>query len=66
MQMKEETHETVDYSGKTQRCPGHCQMCIRDRSIPGTPIDYPVVRTGDPDYYLNHTFSGRKSYLGTA
>lgn len=32
---------------------------------PGTPIDYPVVRTGDPDYYLNHTFSGRKSYLGT-
>ena len=34
-------------------------------SIPGTPIDYPVVRTGDPDYYLNHTFSGRKSYLGT-
>ena len=34
-------------------------------SIPGTPIDYPVVRTGDSDYYLNHTFSGRKSYLGT-
>ena len=33
-------------------------------SIPGTPIDYPVVRTGDSDYYLNHTFSGRKSYLG--
>ena len=23
------------------------------------------MRTGDPDYYLNHTFSGRKSYLGT-
>ena len=25
--------------------------------IPGTNVDYPVVQTDDPDYYLNHTFS---------
>ena len=39
--------------------------CNAVAPIDGTVIDYPVVRTGDPDYYLNHTFSGRKSYLGT-
>lgn len=33
--------------------------------IPGTTIDYPVVWTNDIDYYLNHTFAGKKSYLGT-
>ena len=33
--------------------------------IPGTTIDYPVVSTNDTNYYLNHTFSGKKSYLGT-
>lgn len=33
--------------------------------IPGTPIDYPVVSTDDTKYYLSHTFTGKKSYLGT-
>lgn len=33
--------------------------------IPGTPVDYPVVSTDDTKYYLNHTFTGKKSYLGT-
>lgn len=34
-------------------------------TIPGTKIDYPVVLSDDSDYYLNHTFTGKKSYLGT-
>ncbi len=34
-------------------------------TIPGTPIDYPVVKTDDPDYYLGHTFSGKESAVGT-
>ena len=33
--------------------------------IPNTPIDYPVVQSDDTDYYLHHTFTGKKSYLGT-
>ena len=33
--------------------------------IPGTTVDYPVVLSNNTDYYLEHTFSGKKSYLGT-
>ena len=33
--------------------------------IPDTTIDYPVVQTDDTDYYLNHTFTGKQSYIGT-
>ncbi len=33
--------------------------------IPGTNVDYPVVQTDNPDYYLNHTFSGKSSVVGT-
>ena len=33
--------------------------------IPGTSVDYPVVQTDNPDYYLNHTFSGKSSVVGT-
>lgn len=33
--------------------------------IPGTTVDYPVVLSDNTDYYLEHTFSGKKSYLGT-
>jgi len=33
--------------------------------IPGTTVDYPVVLSDDTKYYLEHTFSGKKSYLGT-
>lgn len=32
--------------------------------IPGTVIDYPVVRSDDADYYLHHLFTGQKSKLG--
>ena len=33
-------------------------------TIPGTVIDYPVVRSNRTDYYLNHLFTGAKSKLG--
>ncbi len=33
--------------------------------IPGTNVDYPIVQTNDTAYYLNHTFSGKQSSLGT-
>ena len=33
--------------------------------IPGTGIDYPIVATNDTDYYLNHSFDGKTSSLGT-
>ena len=33
--------------------------------IPGTTVDYPVVLSNDTQHYLEHTFSGKKSYLGT-
>lgn len=34
-------------------------------NIPDTPIDYPVVHSDDSDYYLSHTFAGKKSKIGT-
>ena len=33
-------------------------------TIPGTPVDYPVVRSNRTDYYLTHLFSGENSKLG--
>lgn len=33
-------------------------------TIPGTPVDYPVVRSNRTDYYLTHLFSGESSKLG--
>ena len=33
--------------------------------IPDTKINYPVVRTDNVDYYLTHTFTGKKSKIGT-
>ena len=33
-------------------------------TIPGTKIDYPVVRSDRTGYYLHHLFSGRESKLG--
>lgn len=33
--------------------------------IPNTTVDYPVVWSDDTDYYLHHTFVGKKSYIGT-
>ena len=33
-------------------------------TIPGTKIDYPVVRSDNTAYYLTHLFSGKESKLG--
>ena len=33
-------------------------------TIPGTAVSYPVVRSDDTAYYLNHLFTGKKSKLG--
>lgn len=33
--------------------------------VPGTNINYPVVLTDNPDYYLHHSFTGSTSKLGT-
>ena len=34
-------------------------------SIPGTVIDYPVVRSDRTDYYLHHLITGQESKLGS-
>ena len=34
-------------------------------SIPGTPVNYPVVRSDRTDYYLHHLITGQQSKLGT-
>ena len=34
-------------------------------TIPGTKINYPVVRSDDTEYYLHHLFSRKESKLGT-
>jgi sortase B len=46
-------------------CKGENDDFIAWIQIPGTPVDYPVVLTNNTKYYLEHTFSGKKSYLGT-
>lgn len=33
-------------------------------TVPGTPIDYPLVQTGDNDYYLDHDAYGNDSEAG--
>ncbi|MBQ8160228.1 MAG: sortase [Clostridia bacterium] len=33
-------------------------------SIPGTKINYPVVRSDNSEYYLHHLFTGKESKLG--
>lgn len=33
-------------------------------TIPGTPVDYPVVQSDDSEYYLNHLLTGERSKLG--
>ena len=33
-------------------------------SIPGTKINYPVVRSDNTEYYLHHLFTGKESKLG--
>lgn len=33
--------------------------------IPNTTVDYPVVWSDDSEYYLSHTFAGKKSYIGS-
>lgn len=55
------TRRTVNW----QNCHQINQDIVAWIAIPGTPIDYPVVQTNDPDYYLSHTVSGRESAVGT-
>jgi len=33
--------------------------------IPGTQISYPIMHTGDNEFYLNHTFSGKVNSAGS-
>ena len=47
------------------------QACLKQNSdfvawltIPGTKIDYPVVRSNNTAYYLRHLFNGKESKLG--
>ena len=55
-------------SGLTGANLAACKEANRDFAawlkIPGTDIDYPVVRTNDVDYYLDHTFTGEESIVG--
>ena len=34
-------------------------------TIPGTVVDYPVVRSDNTEHYLHHLFTGKQSKLGT-
>lgn len=59
--MPEQGHTGVDLSA--------CLVANADfigwLRIPDTTVDYPVVQTDDTDYYLNHTFAGKQSHIGT-
>lgn len=34
-------------------------------NIPGTKIDYPVLKGNDNQYYLNHDYNGKQDFLGS-
>ena len=59
------TPETGKTGVDLAACKAQNEDFIAWLQIPGTPVDYPVVSTDDTKYYLNHTFTGKKSYLGT-
>ena len=63
------TPEPTPVTGKTnadlKACRDQNSDFIAWIQIPGTKVDYPVVHTDDVDYYLTHTFTGKKSSLGT-
>ena len=56
-------------TGKTDADLAACKAANGDfiawLKIPGTKINYPVVRTDNVDYYLTHTFTGKQSKIGT-
>ena len=63
---------TAPYSVKTGRTGVDLAACKTENDdfiawlqIPGTTVDYPVVLTNDTKHYLNHTFTGKRSFLGT-
>lgn len=66
---KDETHEVQESYGNTGANLNACTAKNADfvawLKIPGTNIDYPVVLTDSPDYYLTHSFTGQTSKLGT-
>lgn len=51
---------TVDLSA----CSAQNRDFVAWLTIPGTVIDYPVVRSDNTAYYLHHLFSGKESKLG--
>lgn len=57
----EQGHTSVDLSA----CLAINADFIGWLQIPDTTVDYPVVQTDDTDYYLNHMFTGKQSYIGT-
>lgn len=57
----EQRHTSVDMAA----CKAANGDFIGWLQIPDTTVDYPVVQTDDVDYYLHHTFAGKKSYIGT-
>lgn len=52
-------------SGKNlEQCLAQNEEFVAWLTIPGTPIDYPVVRSDRTEYYLHHLFNGKESKLG--
>lgn len=44
----------------------YIKNCVAWIEIPGTDIDYPIMRKqGDPEYYLRRNYKGEYSYSGT-
>lgn len=54
-------HTSVDLAA----CKAENDDFIGWLQIPGTTVDYPVAQTDDVDYYLSHTFAGKKSFIGS-
>lgn len=55
-----EPQPTIDFTA----CLAENKDFVAWITIPGTKIDYPVVRSDNTAYYLKHLFSGKESKLG--
>lgn len=54
------TQEPFDLEG----CVAQNRDFVAWITIPGTPVNYPVVRSNNAEYYLHHLFNGKESKLG--
>ncbi len=61
MPLTPEPQPAVDFSA----CLAENKDFVAWITIPGTKIDYPVVRSDNTAYYLKHLFSGKESKLGS-